>query len=492
MAGPLITGALIGAALVPLAVFAWLAAHRIGYPYELDWMEGGSVGLAARVLAGHSLYVAPSLTYVGWTYPPLYYWLSAGVAELTGIGFAPLRLVSALASIVSMATLARVVVRQSRDRAAALGAAGLFAATFPLSGYWVDVGRVDALFGALTLVALAWGARARSVRDGAVLGTLCFLAAFTKQSALLALLPALALLVRARPRAGWTAVAALVVTLGAAGLVLELTSHGWFRYYALDELSGQPWVDTLWVGFWRDDLLAHLWPAAMLGVAALALGRRAEAGAGDARSETDRAPAGYWPLAAAGLLAAAWVSRLHTGGYLNVLIPAHAAVALTAGLACARLRRHGPATSALAAGLVILQVAVLWHDPAAQLPTAAERRAGAALTALVHRLPAPILVLRHPWYAQAAGRGTFAQAEAISDVLRSAAPRGRRALRADLGRALLRDGVRSVVLDGSFDAHVLGAGFARRFRLVAAIPAGDRPYPLTDTHTAPAFVYTRR
>ena len=132
--------ALCVAAAVPLAVFAWLAVHRVGYPYELDWMEGGSVGLAARVLHGHSLYVAPSLTYVGWTYPPLYYWLSAAVAEVTGIGFAPLRLISALASGVSMITLAAVVVRQSGDRVAALVAAGLFAAAFALSGYWFDVG----------------------------------------------------------------------------------------------------------------------------------------------------------------------------------------------------------------------------------------------------------------------------------------------------------------------------------------------------------------
>ena len=36
-------------------------------------MEGGSVELAARVTSGHSLYAAPSLAFVGWTYTPLYY-----------------------------------------------------------------------------------------------------------------------------------------------------------------------------------------------------------------------------------------------------------------------------------------------------------------------------------------------------------------------------------------------------------------------------------
>ena len=393
-----------------------------------------------------------------------------------------------------MAVLAGAVIRQSGDRMAGLAAAGLFAAAYPLSGYWFDVGRVDALFCALTLIALAWGARARDARGGALLGVLCFLAAFTKQSALVAVLPALLLLVVGRPRVGWTALAVLAVALAGSSLALELTSHGWYRYYVLDELSGQPWVDTLWVGFWRDDLLAHLWPVAVLGVLAIGSGRLRRHGDGDSAHGAGPRPAprGYWPVAVAGLLAAAWVSRLHTGGYLNVLIPAHAAVALTAGLGCARLRRRGAAAGLLAAALVAVQVGLLIHDPGAQQPSAADRRQGAELTVLIRRLPAPVLVLRHPWYAQQAGRGTFAQGEAISDVLRSAAGRGRRALRTDLLTALVRDHVNAVVLDGGFDVAVLGPSFRRTFRLAETIPPGRRLYPLTDTRTAPALVYRRR
>ena len=171
------------------------------------------------------------------------------------------------------------------------------------------------------------------------------------------MIPALLLLVTARPRVGWTALAVLAVALAGSSVVLELTSHGWYRYYVLDELSGQPWVDTLWVGFWRDDLLAHLWPVAGTGRGrALALGGGSVTRPADrtpaATPAAARAPRGYWALAVAGLLAAAWVSRLHTGGYLNVLIPAHAAVALVAGLACARLRRQGAMAGLLAAVLV--------------------------------------------------------------------------------------------------------------------------------------------
>jgi 4-amino-4-deoxy-L-arabinose transferase-like glycosyltransferase len=160
--------------------YLWVAAHRVGYGFELDWMEGGSVELAARVLAGHSLYVSPTLHYVGWTYTPLYYWISAGTAELTGVGFLPLRLVSLVASLASMGILGWIVVKETGERVAGVAAAGLFAATFAISGAWLDTGRVDSLFLALTLAAAAWGRRASGVRGGIVLGLIAFAAFFTK------------------------------------------------------------------------------------------------------------------------------------------------------------------------------------------------------------------------------------------------------------------------------------------------------------------------
>ena len=40
------------------------------------------------------LYTPPTLAYVSYTYTPFYAWVSAAVAEVTGVGFLPLRLVS--------------------------------------------------------------------------------------------------------------------------------------------------------------------------------------------------------------------------------------------------------------------------------------------------------------------------------------------------------------------------------------------------------------
>ena len=86
-------------ALVPIAVYLYVALRQLGYPYELEWMEGGSVEIVGRVLHGQALYVAPSLHYVPYTYPPLYFWVSALVAKMTGLSFLPLRLVSFVSSL---------------------------------------------------------------------------------------------------------------------------------------------------------------------------------------------------------------------------------------------------------------------------------------------------------------------------------------------------------------------------------------------------------
>lgn len=476
------------AAAAPIATYLWVALHRIGYPFELDWMEGGSVELAARVAAGHSLYTAPSLAFVGWTYTPFYYWTAAAVAKVTGLGFLPLRLVSLVASLTSMATLAWIVVRETGNRIAGLAAAGLFAATFRISGAWFDIGRVDSLFLALTLLALAWGRWARGVRGGVVLGVLAFLAFFTKQNALLALLPALVYLAVARRRVGIPALLTLLVLVVASTVLLQATTDGWYGYYVYDELVHQQLIYQLWVGFWTGNIAQHQWPLVILILA----GGATLAWRAGRRPALD-SPAWYYATAAAGLIGSAWVSRLHSGGWLNVLMPAYAAVALLAGLtygALARGREQWIVQLVLAV-VLLLQLGKLTYPIGAQIPNAADRAAGAQLMARLRGLPGPTVVLDHPWYATLAGKGQFAQEEAIDDVLRSRARRGSRVLLASLHRALNADHIQAVVLDNPDDVGLFGTELTRDFRLQPGPVTTSSLYPLTDLRVAPIELYLR-
>ncbi len=493
-------------ALIPVALYAWAAVHRIAYPYELDWLEGGGVELVSRVMDGRSLYAAPTLAYAPYTYPPLYSWVSAAVAEVTGIGFLPLRIVSAGSSVVAFAAMWKLVVAATGDRAAAVVGVGLFAATYGLTGWWFDVGRLDSMFLALTLVALWIGRGAESARGGVVFGLVAFLAFFTKQVALVAVAPALALVVVTRWRVGVAALLTLAVLFVGSTVALDAATGGWYRYYVFSELSGQPLEPREWRGFWRIDLYSHLRPVAWLAVVALgagvvAAGRRwvksgmrvrPVASIRGVPAASLRAPAYAYEIAVvAGLLAAAWISRLHLGGYVNVLMPAYAAAALLGALAFASLRTHGALATLGAVALVGIQLTGLVGSVSGAIPAPGQSAAGAAVIARLRSLPGPVLVLSHPWYGTLAGKGSFAQQDALEEVIRSDSPRGAAYLDRDLIGALNRYGISAVVLDGPAPGW-LAPQLGRDFVL--------QPAPLTptalrdpaDVRTAPRFVYLRR
>ena len=72
--------ALVAAALWYLGAYLVVALARLNYPYDLEWMEGGTLEHVARVLGGRPLYVAPSLEFTPYIYAPLYYYVAAPFA----------------------------------------------------------------------------------------------------------------------------------------------------------------------------------------------------------------------------------------------------------------------------------------------------------------------------------------------------------------------------------------------------------------------------
>ncbi len=137
--------ALLGA-VIYVVMFIAVALLRIGYPYELDWMEGMGVDHVQRILDGKSLYVPPSIDFVPSIYTPLYYYTAALPAAILGNGPVPLRLVTIAATLGCLALIFSFVRRETGSRYAAMIAAGLFAGTYYLCESRFDVARVDMLF----------------------------------------------------------------------------------------------------------------------------------------------------------------------------------------------------------------------------------------------------------------------------------------------------------------------------------------------------------
>ena len=53
---------------LPGVALAWVLLYtvfaRLGYPYDLEWMEGGLLTHSARIANGQGIYVTPSVEFV--------------------------------------------------------------------------------------------------------------------------------------------------------------------------------------------------------------------------------------------------------------------------------------------------------------------------------------------------------------------------------------------------------------------------------------------
>lgn len=311
-----------------LSAFLWAVAHRLFYPYPLEWMEGAVWQHILRILEGRPLYPPPSAEFTPFIYPPLYYGICAFCSLVVGRGFWVMRLVSLIATAATLAAIFRIVTRSGGSLWAAAMAGGLYLAAYPHVGGWYDLGRVDALQLALLLWAFALIVESPGKGNGMAIRSLAaglalMFAALTKQSTLMAT-PFLLLASFARGlRPFLLVIAAGVLTLLPAALHLDRTSGGWFHVYVWDIPRGHPISAEMALRFWLGDLIPKALPALVLGL--LAFHRFVQEGRGREIL--------VLLLGAGGLFATGWVSRAHTGGTENVLMPAFAALAILAGCA---------------------------------------------------------------------------------------------------------------------------------------------------------------
>ncbi|MDA1264383.1 MAG: glycosyltransferase family 39 protein [Planctomycetota bacterium] len=372
-------------ALSVAAILTWvvIAAARVGYPYALEWQEGGLLSHVLRARAGRSLYAEPDVAFTAFPYPPVYVYLVA----LVGESLLALRLVSIAATLVVLGLLVQHGRRASGQWLPGLAAAGVFAATYRWSGSWFDVGRVDLCALAFALGSLHLARFGETGRSIAIAGALAALAILTKQTMALVALPAIVPLWR-RNRdlaLGFGASSVLLTGLGLG--LLHLTSGGWSTWYLFDLLRGHPWVEPM--KFWVRDL-PWLTPAVVL----IVWGR-------------------YPLIPAACLVGAAWLGRAHQGGAENTLLPMALLAALGVGEALGKLKH--PAVLGLAA----LQILVLVRDPREVLPTQADRDAGAAIVAELRAVEGPVFAPHQVELALAAGKPACVHAQAVVDLLSS-------------------------------------------------------------------------
>jgi hypothetical protein len=427
--------------LVLILVFYFVATYLVGasarlfFPFALEWIEGSVVDQVARVVEGLPIYVEPSVDYVPGLQTPLYLWISAGFAQVIGVGFAAPRLVSLLATLGCMGALYMFVWRESASRHPALIAAALYAATYQLSGSWFDLARVDSLGLLFILLGALDLRRAVTLRRHLLAGGLLAAAFFTEQTSLVVTAALCVYCVFALRGAQRFALPLATLGLIALGTLLaNQVSDGWFEFYVFDA----PWqhfrlgvggvreyAESPAGGFWTDELAATLPLAGVLALGFVAFGVKA-------RPPGDLV---FYSCLAAGMLGMSWLQRAGLGSDLDALMPAHALIALYAGLAIHALPVRfgdGPDTRAPAVrgslvGLVvhalcIMQLVALVYDPGAEMPREVDRQAGERLVDLMAQIDGEIWSPAHGQLPRLAGHAASAHNAAILDVVATGGP----------------------------------------------------------------------
>jgi hypothetical protein len=268
---------------------------------------------------------------------------------------------------------------------------------------------------------------------------------------------------------------ALGLPLGLAAGSLDGASGGWFHWYVFDLLRGAPWSGAMAGQFWLE-MLGHFAPVLLLAL----LARRT-------------AWAGEWIVvgsALAGLWLVSWISRAHTGGYDNTLMPACAVAALVFGVVLARALEGARPVQLAAAALALLQFGLLVYDPRAQLPSAADRAAGEALVQRIASMRGEVWIPDHGYLAERAGKRAYAHGMTWIDLLQSGEQKEQAALVRELRAAIDARRFEAIVLDLPWEDELdaLDRSYARE---PLEWPDARAFVPVTGYARRPTYWYVR-
>ena len=401
---------------------------RMSYPYQLEWMEGAGLVQVSRLLAGKAFYVPPSIDFVPLIYPPLYFYASAIIAKLIGLGFGALRLVSFLSSALC-ATIIYIAVREkANSKLAALLGVGCFASAFMLTGQWFDIARTDMLAAGLSMLGIYLAreqvnnvtlseAKSLSIAYKDLLcGLILALAFLTKQSALIVCIAAIFYYLLFN----WRRAIRLTLSFGLSIAILYgifwLNSAGWINYYLFAipaahafDLSIGRIISVLisQFAFIPIFLIAGLLPILI-----------------SPRKLFNDKLYRYYIVMAGALIATGVGGRLNAFSGPNVYIPSYLGIALLIGLEAAWLI-EAVKQNKIHSALILLEFILLSAQfgfliPAyfqtKTIPTQQDRAAGDALVAEIKSYSGDVLLLNHNYLALYAGKTPYFNEMPMSEI----------------------------------------------------------------------------
>ena len=457
--------ALILASLFILS-FVYVAFLSMGYPFHIEWMEGHMLDAVQRVRDGKGIYVEPSLEFIPYLYTPYYYYAVAFVSLFTGVDFFAARLLSTLSALGVGGILYFWVKREGGSWLHGIIAAGLFFATYKLSGRWLDLSRIDSLFLLLTLGGLYaffhWQGRRGELAAAGLLAA----AFFTKQSALIAVAPVMAVFLFLEPRRTLFTGSVMAALIVAGVALLHFNSNGWSSFYMFELPSYHRFDGRYIYSFWTKGLPRPQVVVILLSLLALLY-----------MWSRDRRKALRYAGLLTGLILCSYIMRINSWSYINVYIPAHAVLALFTGLSLPFLAQSKQKILQLCWPLLIsAHFLSLTYNPNQLIPSDEARAEGEKFLKDLAQVQGDVFIPDLQFVQTRIGKKSYAFGMAAFDIFNT-----------DLGdknylRGQLRGELSSAIRDGKFDAIMPGK--------VTRLPERKRQYIYKETLQYPTEYLT--
>jgi hypothetical protein len=437
-----------------LISYLLIAIFHLFYPFECEWMEGGTVDNVRYLITHGNLYVIPSINYIPYAYPPLYSYISSLSCIFFGITLFSLRLVSFLSSIGIFILIFKFVQKETKSKQYAFISMCLFAATYKASGFWFDLARVDSLFLYLFLSSI-YMIRFHETRENYMIaGFLLAFAVHTKQTALIMCSPILVYVYSyTKDRllvsylANW-----FIFILAILFSYFYLISHGWYYYYVFILPQQYATEYTMIVNFWTQCIFGVIPIVTIISLIGLFILKRIN-------SDSFK----FYGCLLVGGFVGSWFTMLKVGGYLNNMMPLYAILAVLFGISISSIKEYmieyNPTKANRTINIIlvfcIIQFIMLAYNPINQIPTKDNIAASNELVDIIKTTDGNVFIPNHGYISSLANKDTYAQTVAISDIMRSNNETLKNTLLDSINNSMTNGEFKTIILDRAFDDHTL-------------------------------------
>jgi 4-amino-4-deoxy-L-arabinose transferase-like glycosyltransferase len=446
--------ALLFLAIVSLLSFILVALIRMSFPYEAEWIEEGVLVHVERVLHGLPVYVEPSLEYVPFVYTPLFYYLSALASKIIGGGFAPLRLVSILATLGTFTLIFFFVKKETKDNFSAILASCFYASCYSAVQFWFDLGRVDSLtffflFSFIFLIRFY-----HTYISYIIAGIVVTLSFLSKQEGLSLSVPVILFLYFIDWKKALVLTISTLVSLISAVFIFDSIGNGLFSYYTIIlpfEVLQESAQTSRLVSIWTKDLIGQTPILIILYIYFLIFGKKYFA--------KDKFI--FYLFVSLFIIIGSLPYRTIRYGNTNALMPAFAILSIIGGISFYLIRQQLDKVDKgivsqlkiLIYFIAIIHFVSLIYTPAEVLPSKIQAVNEANLVTQINTIKGPVFVPSHGRLAMLAQKPGSAHIAGLDDLLNSDASGYRDYLYNDLMSALKTQRFGAIVLDQFWFTH---------------------------------------